>query len=383
MRNAWSLDPAISFLNHGSFGACPTEVLEQQRRLQDRLEADPVRFFATDLEGLLDEARLAAAAFIGAPADGFGFVTNATAGVNTALRSAPLGVGDEILVTDHGYGACLNAAEAIAERRGAAVRVAQIPVPVSGPDAVLEAVLSAATSATRLAVIDHVTSPTAVVFPIAEIVAALAERGVETIVDGAHAPGMVDLDVGALGAAAYAGNWHKWVCAPKGAGFLWVSKRWRDRVEPLVVSHGATAAEADRFRATFDWVGTIDPTPYLTVPTAIAVVGGMMSGGWPAVRQRNREMALGFRSRFHDAGLASTASEEMAGAMAAVVLPDRLRPGGEPREAARALIRHLSDRGVAVAVSARHGTDDLTLRVSAHLHTANDDLDPLLLALAG
>jgi len=216
----WGLDPDIAFLNHGSFGASPVEVLAEQRRLRDRMEANPVQFFAFEVTDLLSDARLRAAEFVGADPNGFAFVANATAGINTLLRSFPLEAGDEILVTDHGYEACNLTAEHIAARRGASVRFARLPVPATDAQQLRSAVLEAVTAQTRIAVIDHITSPTSLVLPVEEIVSDLAALGVATIVDGAHAPGQVELEIDAIGALGYSANWHKWVCAPKGAGFL-------------------------------------------------------------------------------------------------------------------------------------------------------------------
>lgn len=380
-RSAWPLDPEVAYLNHGSFGACPRPVLDHQRALQEQMEANPVRFLTELRTGRLAEARSKAAAFVGADPGGFAFVRNATTGINALLRSLDLAAGDEILVTDHGYEACRLAAEHEAARFGGRVVVARIPVPVAGPGQVVEAIDRALTPSTRIAIVDHVTSPTALVFPIAEIVSLLRERAVEVIVDGAHAPGMVEVDIESLDALAYAGNWHKWVCAPKGAGFLWVAARQRHRAHPVVISHGAAAAD-DRFHAMFDWTGTDDPTPWLTVPRAIEVIGEMLPGGWPAVRAANRDLALGMRRRIADElGWEPAGPAEMVGSMTAHLGPAAWS-SPEPRERAEAIARHLLERhGVVVAVPWRRDHSDLLLRVSAHLHTSPDDLARLLEAL--
>jgi isopenicillin-N epimerase len=263
------------------------------------------------------------------------------------------------------------------------VRTVRIPPPVEGTPAITEAVLDAVTPSTRYALVDHVTSATALVFPIEDIVAGLEERGVATIVDGAHAPGMVPLDIRALGCAAYAGNWHKWVCAPKGAGFLWVADEWRDRVRPLVVSHGAGHPREGQtpFRARFDWTGTDDPTAFLTVPYAIETVGGMLPGGWPEVRERNRRVILGMRRRVVDqSGLQPSGPEEMIGSMAAFAIG---APAPDPFDRAKPLQKRFAQEyGVIVGVSATRSTPRLQVRVSAHLHTDESAVEPFLAALA-
>src|SRR6185369_3383869 len=253
---------------------CPRPVLDLQQALRARLERQPTQFMTRDLEGRLDEARAALGAFVGAlPAD-LAFVPNATSGVNAVLRSLVFAPGDELLTTDHTYGACKNALHFVAERSGATVVLAKV------------------TSRTRLALLDHVTSPTGLVFPLAELVEALAVRGVETLVDGAHAVGMLPLDLSAVGAAYYTGNCHKWLCAPKTAGFLHVRRDLQPMIHPLAISHGLRVPRRDRsrFLLEFDWTGTIDPTAYLAVPAAIRVMGEALPGGWPALRAHNRAL---------------------------------------------------------------------------------------------
>jgi len=321
----WPLDPGVAFLNHGSFGACPRAVLEAQRALRDRMEAEPVRFLSRELEGLLDEARSALGAFVGAPAHDLAFLPNATTGVNTVLRSLDFQARDEILETNHGYQACRNACQRVAEASGARVVVAPVPFPIDSPERVVEAVLAHVTSRTRLAVLDHVTSPTGLVLPIARLVAELAGRGVDVLVDGAHAPGMVPLDLASLGAAYYAGNGHKWLCAPKGAAFLYVRPDRQARIRPLVTSHGASSPRRDRscFHLEFDWTGTGDPTASLALPAAIAYLGGLLPGGWPELMARNRQLALGARATLCKAlGVPPPAPDAMLGSLASVPLPD-------------------------------------------------------------
>jgi len=321
----WLIDPDVVFLNHGSFGACPRAVLDAQNRLRARMECQPLQFLARDLEGLLDEARATLADFVGADAGDLAFVPNVTSGVNAVLRSIPIRAGDEVLVTDQAYGACRNALDFAAGRAGATVRVVPVPFPLAGPDDVLEAVVGAVGPPTRLALLDHVSSPTGVVFPLARLVAELAARGVDTLVDGAHAPGMLPLDLRTIGAAYYAGNCHKWLCAPKGAAFLHVRRDRQAWVRPLTISHGATSPRTDRsrFHLEFDWTGSDDPTAYLCVAESIRFLGALLPGGWPALMAQNHALALEARGVLGQAlGVAAPTPDDMIGALAALPLPD-------------------------------------------------------------
>ena len=321
----WPLDPSILFLNHGSFGACPREVLERQAALRAEMEAEPVRFLSRELDDRLDAARAALARFLGAEADDLGFVPNATSGVNAVLRSRAFEAGDELLTTDHAYNACRNALEYVAERMGARVVVVPVPFPVASPEVIVEAVLARVTPRTRLALLDHVTSPTGIVLPIERLCAELGTRGVEVLVDGAHAPGMIPLNLSTLGATYYSGNCHKWLCAPKGSAFLWVRGDRQAEVRPLTISHGANRKKPGRtrFRLEFDWTGTSDPTAWLTVPTAIACVGGMLPGGWPEVMARNHALAVEARTLLCAAtGTRPASPDSMLGSLASVRLPD-------------------------------------------------------------
>ena len=321
----WALDPSITFLNHGSFGACPRPVLDVQQAWRDQLEAEPIRFLGRDLNGRLATVREALGDFIGADPDDLALIANATGGANAVIRSLRFEPGDEIVTTDHEYNAILNVLRYVAERDGARVVIAELPFPAISTDDVVERVLAAVTQRTRLAVFSHVTSPTALILPIERLVPALTERGVDTLVDGAHAPGMVALDLDALGAAYYTGNLHKWVCAPKGSAFLHVRRDRQAGVRPGTISHGfnAPTVERSRFRLEFDWQGTLDPTAWLAVPAAIDFVGGLIAGGWPAVMTRNDELAVYGRDALAGAfgGERFGSPATMIGAMAALPLP--------------------------------------------------------------
>jgi isopenicillin-N epimerase len=334
LRRHWNLDPATSFLNHGSFGACPTAVLAEQSRLRAEMESDPVRFLGRELGRRLDEALAALGAFVGADAANLAFVTNATAGVNAVLRSLAFKPGEEILMTDHAYEACANALAYVAAGSGARVVVAQVPFPIQSSAEVLDAVLKAAGPRVRLAMLDHVTSPTALVWPIKELIQNLSQRGIDTLVDGAHAPGMVPLDLGSLAPAYYAGNCHKWICAPKGAGFLYVRRDRQDGIVPVAMSLAADWAREAKsaFRARFDWTGTYDPTAVLSVPAALNCISSLVAGGWPAVMAANHRLASQARDILCEVlERDPPAPEPMLGAMAALIIPgpasaDKLDP---------------------------------------------------------
>lgn len=321
----WNLDDRVVFLNHGSFGACPRAVREKQRALQDQMESDPIRFFLREALPLHEEALASVAAFLGADPRDMAFVPNATTGVNAVLRSMPLQVGDELLITDHAYGACKNVVDFVAHRAGATVVVAKVPYPLEDSAQVTAAISAAITDRTRLALIDWITSPTALVWPVIDIVRALHDRDVEVLIDGAHVPGHVPCDLTALGAEYFVGNCHKWLCTPKGSAVLHVRADKQERVRPTSISHGATMAPgaSTRFRHEFDWTGTADPTAFFSVPTAIHFLGGLMDGGWPELMRRNHQLALDAREILADAlGTAPPCKDDMVGMFAALPLPN-------------------------------------------------------------
>jgi isopenicillin-N epimerase len=272
----------------------------------------------------------------------------------------------------------------VTARGGARVVVAAIPFPVAAPEQALEAVLSRVGPRTRLALVDHVTSPTGFVLPIERVVRELASRGVDALVDGAHAPGMVPLDLEALGAAYYTGNCHKWLCAPKGSGFLHVRRDRQKGVRPLVISHGANSPRADRspFRLEFDWTGTADPTAYLTVPEAIRYMGSLLPGGWPELMAHNRGTALAARDRLCvTLGVARPAPDSMIGSLAALPVPPAFGPparDGEPDP----LQTTLFDRfGIELLVYHWRALGTRILRVSAQLYNTAADYERVAQAL--
>jgi len=325
----WDLDPEVVFLNHGSFGACPRAVLQLQQELRAQLEQEPVRFLHRELEARLDPAREELARTVGCAAEDLVFVPNATTGVNTVLASLPLRSGDEILCTDHEYNACRNALERVAARCGARIVTASVPFPLQSVQQVVDAVFAAVTPRTVLLLLDHVTSPTGLVLPVGPIAQALADRGIDTLVDGAHAPGMLPLDLRTLGAAYYTGNCHKWLCAPKGSALLYVRRDRQQGLRPLAISHGANSPRTDRsrFQLEFDFTGTADVTPFLCVPAALRFLGSLLPGGLPALQAHNRELTLFGRERLCSAlGTPPPAPPDLIAGLGSVVLPASQEP---------------------------------------------------------
>ncbi len=364
----WDLDPSVTFLNHGSFGAAPRAVLEAQNAMRARMEAQPVRFMVRELEPLLDAARDALARVVGAASEDLAFVSNATTGVSTVLGSYRLRAGDEVLTTNHAYNACKNALDLAAERAGARVVVAEVPFPLRDAQEAIDAIEACFSARTRLLLIDHVTSPTGLVLPIADLVALARARHIDTLVDGAHTVGMLPLDLERLGATYYTGNLHKWLCAPKGAGFLWVRRDRRDEVRPLVISHGANSPRTDqsRFHLEFDWMGTVDPTPYLAIPACIEFFETAITGGLAAAMKRNRELAIVARDILCAAlDVAAPAPDDMIGSLAAVPM-NLPRVTAEPPLFIDPLQEQLYARGIEVPVFAFAG--QRLLRVSTQLY---------------
>jgi isopenicillin-N epimerase len=395
----WALDDTVAFLNHGSFGACMKATLEVQRGWRDKLEAHPVRFLARDLEDLLDWTRSEIGAFIGADPDDMALMPNATAGVNTVLRSLRFERGDDILATDHAYNACLNAVRFVAAQSAAKVILARIPFPIESPDEAFDAIMAAVTPKTKLAMIDHVTSPTGLVLPIERIVEAMAEKGIDVLVDGAHAPGMVPVKVRDFMPAYYVGNAHKWLCAPKGSAFLCVRRDRQALVKPLSISHGINDLRVDRsrFRLDFDWQGTIDPSAWLTTPASIDGLGEAIHGGWPALMASNRQLAMSARDTLAEAlHTAVQAPNSMTGSMASLRLPGGPYPRDEALRRMAMIESTLRSRRFEVPVMVwpcpwlvdsgdlPESTDfDLLVRISAQAYNYLGQYERLASILAG
>jgi isopenicillin-N epimerase len=362
----WRLDPSVTYLNHGSYGACPTAVLEAQSALRLEMEREPVDFLSASLPMRLDAARRALSDFLDArPAD-LAFVPNATAGVNAVLRSLAFEPGDELLLSNHTYAACRKTADFVARQTGARVVIADLPFPCRNDDGIVSCVLERVSPRTKLALLDHVTSPTALLLPIARLVSELKNRGIDTLVDGAHAPGMVPFSVSEIGAAYYTGNAHKWLCAPKGAAFLHARPERQARLHPNVISHGYAMG----FHAEFDWTGTFDPTPWLCVPEALRYIGGLLPGGWPQVMAANRALVLRARALLlQTCAVVSPCPEAMIGSMASIPLPPAAPGSAAHRLDCAGLHAWFRERGVETWLYA-HPVP--LLRISAQLY---NDLD--------
>ncbi|MCA8960212.1 MAG: aminotransferase class V-fold PLP-dependent enzyme [Planctomycetes bacterium] len=324
VRDAFLLDPHVTFLNHGSFGACPRAVFNVQRDIRHRIEQQPVRFFLRTLPALLDRARERLAHFVGADREGLVFVPNATAGVNIVLRSIALAPGDELLTTNHAYRACRNALDFVAARRGARVVIAEVPLPIPGPAAIVDAILAQVTDRTRLALIDGVTSSTATIFPIERLVPELHARGVDTLIDGAHTLAMLDVDLESLRPTYFTANCHKWLCSPKGAAILVVDPRMREQVHPLVMSYGGDIPIPGRsvYHREFDWPGTHDPSAFIAAAHAIDELPRLAGLDWPKIRARNRALARFGRDRLLEVvGGVPAVPDELLGSIASVAIP--------------------------------------------------------------
>jgi len=372
----WGLDPSVVYLNHGSFGACPTAVMALQTALRQEMEREPVDFLSATLPVRLDAARDALAHFLGAEPADLVFVPNATAGVNAVLRSLSFEPRDEVLVTTHTYAACRKTVDFVTARSGARVVVADLPFPCRNEEDIVAGVLKCVSAHTRLALLDHVTSPTAMILPLARLVSELQTRGVDCLVDGAHAPGMVALGLSALGAAYYTGNAHKWLCAPKGAAFLHVRRDRQAPLHPNVISHGYTAG----FHAEFDWTGTCDPTPWLCIPESVRFIGSLLPGGWPEVMASNRALTLRARAVLLETlGIDTPCPEAMIGSMASIPLPQAVPGSAAYGLDCAGLHDWFRERGVETWV---HPNPVPVLRICAQLYNSLDQFK-LLARLLG
>ena len=382
MHAHWALDPDVTYLNHGTVGVVPRRVIAAQQKIRDEMERRPSQFLLREVSGLcglprreptlVRKAADAVAAFVGATGSDLAFVDNATTGINAVLRSLPLAVGDELILTDHNYGATARIAAFIARERQAIVRTVTVPYPRFDPDRLIEAIAGAITPRTRVAVIDHITSETALIFPVAEIARRCRERGVSVLIDGAHAPGVLPLDVPSLAVDWYVANLHKWAHAPRSCGFLWADPRHHASLHAAVISWGLDQG----FTAEFDWVGTRDPSPWLAAPEGLRFLDEL---GFDRVRAYTHDLAWRGASALCDRwGTRLEITPAHVGAMVTLPLPDRF--GSTAIDAATLRDALLFEDRIEVAVHAAHGR--LWTRISAQVYNTMSDIDRLAAAVA-
>ena len=381
----WGLEEGRVFLNHGSFGATPTAIREEQRTWQDLMENEPVRFFEDLIPGILQTTREKLASFLSCDADDLALVENATSGVNTILRSLEFKPGDEILVPDHAYQACRNTIDFVAKRWGAKVVTVNIPFPINEPQQAVDAIMGGVTDQTRLAMVDTVTSPTGLLMPFEKLVSMLEERGVEVMLDAAHGIGMVPLNLDELGASYTTSNCHKWLCAPKGSAFLHVRKDKQAAIHPLTISHGMTFPLGDttRFRHEFDWTGTRDMSAHCALPAAIDHLADVVEGGWPAIMEHNHDLALRGRDILCQAlGLEKPCPDEMVACIATLILPPNAEGGGLPLHEPDPLHETLSEKyGIQIPVWSWPSPQGRFIRISAQLYNSEEEYHYLAWAL--
>lgn len=389
LADLFPLDRSYTFLNHGSFGSVPHEVLAAQQRWRMEVEARPIEMLGRRMDDLLRDARSAVARFVGVAPHQLGFVTNATEGVHAVFRSIDWKRGDEIVTTDHVYGAMRQSIRRLADEFGVVLREVTVPLPVSGPDDFVAPVIEAFSARTRLLLIDHITSPTALVLPVVQLAEAAKARGILVLIDGAHAPGSINLHINAIPCDAYTGNLHKWVCAPKGCAFVAGVGAFAERLKPIATSH----RYGEGLVREFDWQGTRDMTPWLTAPAALqyleriggtGVAGEGVAGegvcdegsGWERVRRHNHDLAVWAMQTLVEQWSVESLSPldgSMLASMAAIPVPAQVQKRFASEVALQA---HLYDvHRIEIPVIDWKGR--WHVRVSCHLHTTPDLIERL------
>lgn len=377
------LDPDVVYLNHGSFGACPVEVFAEYQTLQRRLEEQPVRFLQRERPEMMLAARAILSEYVGAEPDNLVFVTNPTFAVNAIARSLRLGPGDEVLVSNHEYGACRNVWEFVAERTGCRVVEAALPLTYVEEDDAVDAVFAATTPRTRVCFVSHITSPTGLTLPVEAICAQARRHDIVTIVDGAHAPGQLDLDIGGVGADFYVGACHKWLCAPKGASFMVAAPAAQALLEPLVVGWGWGDRRAvdlgSAFLDEYEWLGTHDPAAVLAVPAA---VGFQRRHDWASVRTACHDRGIRLLELIEGVpGVVPAHQPDRFVQMVTLELADSFSPGADGAALQRRL---LEDWRIEVPVTAwidETGRPHRLLRVSIQAYNTDADVEHLVRAL--
>jgi isopenicillin-N epimerase len=369
LKHEFLLDPHVTFLNHGSFGACPEPVMRTFQSWQRELEREPVEFLLRRARDLLGTARQALAGHVACDADDIVFVPNATYGMNMVARSLPLAEGDRVITTDHEYGAIDRLWQFVCERSGATLARCPLPVPISTDEEVIAAIESVLDERVRVVSLSHITSPTGLLLPVSEVCSLARAIGATTVIDGAHGPGQLDLSLPSLGCDFYIGNCHKWLCSPKVAGFLYTRPEIDIRVDPLVVSWGW---DEPRLAERAHWQGTQEMSAFLTVPAAIEY---QKARHWSAVRARCASDALYLHERLltlPDVTPIASGAAPMLRQMVSVLLP----PGTDVRIQEKLF----ADHAIEIPINEWHG--GTLLRASVAAYNDRHDLDRLIEALA-
>jgi len=376
----WGLDPNTVFLNHGSFGATPLAVLDEQDRIRRLMERDPVHFVERLSHEMWQDSINELSKFLNADSGGMSFVANATTGVNTILRSLNLSKGDEIIVPDHAYQACRNAIDFVTERSGARTVVIRIPFRIDDESDIIDPIVSAINDKTVLAMIDTVSSPTGIRMPFEKLVGLIQERGVDVLVDAAHGPGIVPLNIRKLNAAYITGNCHKWICTPKGSAFLHIRDDRREGVKPLTIGHGYSSdlPSAEKFRMEFDWTGTRDPSPWLCIPFAISHIGGLINGGWEKIMNKNHEMAIFGRDLLCETlDISPPTPDSMVSSMSSVEFPWDEDVGPAPIDGDPIHNTLFDEYRIQVPVISWPNHNRKYLRISAQIYNSKEDYEYL------
>ena len=375
----WRFERNLVFLNHGSFGATPTFALEEQRKWVQLMEKDPIHFFEHGAVQPHLRAKQAVASMVGCSPQDIALIENATTGVNTVLRSLTFKQGDEILVPDHAYKACRNAVDFVASRWGALVKTFEIPFPIQDEEMVLDSMRGAISERTVLAMIDTVTSPTALRLPFEAIVDELEGRGIDVLLDAAHGIGMIPLDLEKLGASYVTSNCHKWLCAPKGTAFLYVRKDKQHEIHPLTISHGHTVPEEgkSRFEHEFDWTGTRDISALLTLPLVIDGMAHLHKDGWSGIMQHNHDLVAKARTMICEGlGIHPPCPESMLGSIATIPLSHSGTYDVHTIDPLHLMLR--DEYGIQVPVMQWDSPKGRFLRISAQLYNTFEEYEYLL-----
>lgn len=380
LAKKWFLDKDITFLNHGSFGACPKEVLEFQGKIRRLMEREPVYFMTELLESYLNDSRKSLSKLVNADEEGVVFLPNATTAVNTVLNSTPFKTGDEIVITNHEYNACKNAVMFYAARKRLRVRIAQVPFPIKDSQEVIKAIDTVITKKTRFILVDHITSATALIFPVEEIVRRFSDKNIDIMIDGAHSVGQILLNLKSLGAHYYISNCHKWLFAPKGAAFLYVRKDRRKNISPLVISHGYNSDRKDksRFHLLFDWTGTQDFSPFICVKKGLEFAK-RLKGSLNNLIYENHHKVIKGRDIILDAlNLKRPAPDDMLGSMSSIILPEKFIKLGKTDKNNKIHLQNILFKKYRIEVPViKFSKEKLLLRISAQVYNSISDYEYL------